>query len=159
VTGFTNAEENVVNKYEAVSVPSGPGSCQDAMTAAGGAPACFFECRVRECGAGGAGEAAAARARAVIADGSAPAAASGVRCPALRWSLDGRYTFLPPCLHSTLFIRVSCAFHHCCSPAARRRSRSLTPQAPRSPPAAVNCLTSSQVQGWRRLPAQRVRLG
>lgn len=37
VTGFTNAEEGVMNKYEAVSQPSGPGSCEDAMTAAGGA--------------------------------------------------------------------------------------------------------------------------
>jgi len=37
VTGFTNAEENAVGKYEAVSTPSGPGSCEDVMTAAGGA--------------------------------------------------------------------------------------------------------------------------
>merc|ERR1712216_383250 len=36
LTGFTNAEENAVSKYEVVSEPSGPGSCEDALTAAGG---------------------------------------------------------------------------------------------------------------------------
>merc|ERR1719183_2889189 len=36
VTGFTNAEENVVGKYDVVSEPSGPGSCEDALAKAGG---------------------------------------------------------------------------------------------------------------------------
>jgi len=35
VTGFTNAEEAAVGKTEAVAEPSGPGSCEDALTAAG----------------------------------------------------------------------------------------------------------------------------
>lgn len=35
-TGFTNAEEHAVQKYEVVSKPTGPGSCEDAMQAAGG---------------------------------------------------------------------------------------------------------------------------
>ncbi len=36
VTGFTNGEENAVSKYEVVSKPSGPGSCQDVLTEKGG---------------------------------------------------------------------------------------------------------------------------
>ena len=35
ITGFTNAEENAVSKYEVVSEPSGPSSCEDALKAAG----------------------------------------------------------------------------------------------------------------------------
>lgn len=35
VTGFTNAEEAAVGKTEVVAVPSGPGSCEDALSAAG----------------------------------------------------------------------------------------------------------------------------
>ncbi|KAJ8612704.1 hypothetical protein CTAYLR_008961 [Chrysophaeum taylorii] len=31
VTAFTNAEENVMNKYDAVSKPTGPGSCEDVL--------------------------------------------------------------------------------------------------------------------------------
>lgn len=52
VTAFTNAEEGKMGKYEVVSKPSGPGSCQDAMTEAGakfmvGLP---FECQVVKSG-------------------------------------------------------------------------------------------------------------
>ena len=36
ITGFTNGEEAAVGKYEVVSAPSGPGSCEDALTAIGG---------------------------------------------------------------------------------------------------------------------------
>lgn len=36
VTGFTNEEENAVGKYETVSEPNGPGSCQDKLGAQGG---------------------------------------------------------------------------------------------------------------------------
>jgi len=39
VTGFTNAEENAVSKYDVVSKPSGPGSVQDALSEAG----CVFK--------------------------------------------------------------------------------------------------------------------
>jgi hypothetical protein len=39
VTGFTNGEENAMDKYEMVSKPKGPGSCEDAMKAVGGAHA------------------------------------------------------------------------------------------------------------------------
>ena len=35
VTGFTNGEENAVQKYEVVSAPSGPGSCEDVLNAKG----------------------------------------------------------------------------------------------------------------------------
>ena len=35
VTAFSNAEENAMSKYEVVSEPSGPGSCEDALTTAG----------------------------------------------------------------------------------------------------------------------------
>lgn len=35
VIGFTNAEETAVGKTEVVAEPSGPGSCEDALTAAG----------------------------------------------------------------------------------------------------------------------------
>jgi len=35
VTGFTNAEEEAVGKTEVVAEPSGPGSCEDVLTAAG----------------------------------------------------------------------------------------------------------------------------
>ena len=35
VTGFTNAEENAVGKYDVVSTPSGPGSCEDVLGAIG----------------------------------------------------------------------------------------------------------------------------
>lgn len=35
VTGFTNAEEVAVGKTDVVAVPSGPGSCEDALTAVG----------------------------------------------------------------------------------------------------------------------------
>ena len=34
VTGFTNAEEEAVGKTEVVAEPSGPGSCEDVLTAA-----------------------------------------------------------------------------------------------------------------------------
>ena len=33
--GFTNGEENAVSKYEVVSEPSGPGSCQDLLSERG----------------------------------------------------------------------------------------------------------------------------
>ena len=35
ITGFTNGEENAVSKYEVVSEPSGPGSCEDLLSARG----------------------------------------------------------------------------------------------------------------------------
>jgi len=35
VTGFSNAEEAAVGKTEAVAAPSGPGSCEDVLSAAG----------------------------------------------------------------------------------------------------------------------------
>ena len=35
LTGFTNGEENAVSKYEVVSEPSGPGSCQDLLSERG----------------------------------------------------------------------------------------------------------------------------
>merc|ERR1712070_499689 len=35
-TGFTNGEENAVSKYDVVSKPSGPGSCEDLMSEKGG---------------------------------------------------------------------------------------------------------------------------
>lgn len=35
VTGFTNAEEEAVGKTEVVAAPSGPGSCEDVLAAAG----------------------------------------------------------------------------------------------------------------------------
>jgi len=35
MTGFTNGEENAVNKYEVVSEPTGPGSCQDLLSTRG----------------------------------------------------------------------------------------------------------------------------
>ena len=35
LTGFTNGEENAMSKYEVVSKPSGPGSCQDLLSERG----------------------------------------------------------------------------------------------------------------------------
>lgn len=35
VTGFTNGEENAVSKYDVVSAPSGPGSCEDVLKGLG----------------------------------------------------------------------------------------------------------------------------